>query len=418
MKDHKGRPAIAVTGIGLTTPLGFGVVDSWRALLAGQSGVKRITRFETENLKTNFAGCVDLPEESGGRFVRVATRVERYAAMAGEEALAMAGLGGRGGFPGPLVMGHTPIETEMPDRLAMAARAGEPRYLAITAKARDEALFEDVLLLGAPARLAERFGTRGAPIALTTACATGVTAIQVAMEAIRFGEAEAVLCLSGEGSIQREAFIRFSLLQALSTRNDDPQGASRPFDATRDGFVMAEGAAALVLESAEHAKARGAKVLGWVLGGGEYADGFHRTRANPDGSTIMLAMRNALADAGVTPEQVHYVNAHGTSTPENDKMEALGIRAVFNDAPPPVSSNKSQIGHSVSASGAVEAVFSLLTIRDQKLPPTINYHNPDPAIVLDVVPNVARDAKVERVLSNSFGFGGQNSCLVLGAEPA
>jgi 3-oxoacyl-[acyl-carrier-protein] synthase II len=255
-------------------------------------------------------------------------------------------------------------------------------------------------------------------VALTTACATGVTAIQVALEAIRFGEAEAVLCLAGEGSIQREAFIRFSLLQALSTRNDDPQGASRPFDATRDGFVMAEGAACLVLESAAHAKARGAKPLGWVLGAGEYADGFHRTRANPDGSTIRLAMQNALDDAGVTPDQVQYINAHGTSTPENDKMEALGIHAVFGERPPPVSSNKSAIGHSVSASGAIEAVFSLLTIRDQKLPPTINHHTPDPAITLDVVPNLARDARVERVLSNSFGFGGQNCCLVLGAEPA
>jgi 3-oxoacyl-[acyl-carrier-protein] synthase II len=394
------------------------VAESWAALVAGRSGVGPITRFSTENLKTTFAGCVMLPEESGGRFVRVSTRVERYCAAAAEEALAMAGLGGRGGFPGPLVMGHTPIETELPDRLTLHARAAGISYAAVTAAARDQAMFEDVMLLGAPARLAERFGTRGTPVALTTACATGVTAIQVALEAIRFGEAEAVLCLAGEGSIQREAFIRFSLLQALSTRNDDPQGASRPFDATRDGFVMAEGAACLVLESAAHAKARGAKPLGWVLGAGEYADGFHRTRANPDGSTIRLAMQNALDDAGVTPDQVQYINAHGTSTPENDKMEALGIHAVFGERPPPVSSNKSAIGHSVSASGAIEAVFSLLTIRDQKLPPTINHHTPDPAITLDVVPNLARDARVERVLSNSFGFGGQNCCLVLGAEPA
>lgn len=417
MKDHRGRPAIAVTGIGLTTPLGWGVVDSWAGLVAGRSGVAPITRFSTENLKTSFAGCVMLPEESGGRFLRAGEREERYCAAAAEEALAMAGLGGRGGFPGQLVMGHTPIELELPDRVAIAARREQPGYAGMVPAARDQALFEQVMLLGVPARLAERFGTRGAPVAVNTACATGVSAIQMAMEAIRFGEAEAVLCLAGEGSIQREAFIRFSLLQALSTRNDDPAGASRPFDATRDGFVMAEGAACLVLESGAHARARGAKVLGWLLGGGEYADGFHRTRANPDGSTIRQAMQNALDDAGVAPDQVQYINAHGTSTPENDKMEALGIHAVFGETPPPVSSNKSAIGHSVSASGAIEAVFSLLTIRDQKLPPTINYHTPDPAIVLDVVPNVARDAKVERVLSNSFGFGGQNSCLVLGAEP-
>ena len=409
--------AIAVTGIGLVTPLGFGVVDSWSALLAGASGVRPITRFATDNMKTRFAASVMLPEESGGRFVSTAERMRRYATLAAEEALGQSGLGGRSGFPGPLVLGMPPIEIEMPDRLALLARAEPPHYPGLVAAAANPELRDRSLLVAAPARLAAQFGTRGSPVALTTACATGVTAIQVALEAIRFGEAEAVLCISAEASIQAEALMRFSLLQALSTRNDSPETASRPFDATRDGFVMAEGAACLVLESAEHAKARGAKVLGWVLGAGEFADGFHRTRANPDGSTIVTAMQRALADAGITPEQVDYVNAHGTSTPENDKMECLGIHTVFGATPPPVSSNKSSIGHSISASGAIEAAFSLLTIRDGMLPPTINYHTPDPAITLDVVPNVARAARVERVLSNSFGFGGQNCCLVVAAEP-
>ncbi len=410
--------AIAVTGIGLVTPLGFGVVDSWAALLAGTSGVRPITRFATDNLKTRFAASVMLPEESGGRFVSAADRLHAYASSAAEEALAMAGLGGRAGFPGPLVLGMPPIEVELPDRLALLARANSADYAALTtAAAAEPALAQRTLMMAAPSRLAARFGTRGAPISLTTACATGVTAIQVAMEAIRFGEADCVLCISGEASIQTEALIRFSLLQALSTRNDSPETASRPFDATRDGFVMAEGAACLVLESAAHAKARGARPLGWVLGGGEFADGFHRTRANPDGSTIVTAMQRALDDAGIGPQQVDYINAHGTSTPENDKMESAGIHTVFGATPPPLSSNKSSIGHSISASGAIEAVFSLLTIRDGMLPPTINYTTPDPAITLDVVPNVARAARVQRVLSNSFGFGGQNSCLVLGAEP-
>jgi 3-oxoacyl-[acyl-carrier-protein] synthase II len=417
MKDHRGMRAIAVTGIGLVTPLGFGVVDSWAGLVAGRSGVRPITRFPTLNMKTSFAASVMLPEEEAGRFMSTAERMERYASMAGEEALAIAGLGGRGGFPGPLVLGMPPIEIELPDRLAILHRAGQPNYRAMTDVAADPDLARHTLFSAPPAALADRFGTRGAPMALSTACATGVTAIQMGMEAIRFGEAEAVLCLSTEASIQQEAVMRFSLLSALSTRNDAPEKASRPFDATRDGFVMAEGAACLVLESAEHASARGAKILGWALGGGEQADGFHRTRSNPDGSTIISAMHRAIADAGLEPAQIDYVNAHGTSTPENDKMEALGIQAVFGETPPPVSSNKSQIGHSISASGAIEAVFSLLTIRDQKLPPTINYETPDPAITLDVVPNEARDARVARVLSNSFGFGGQNSCLVLGAEP-
>jgi 3-oxoacyl-[acyl-carrier-protein] synthase II len=410
--------AIAVTGIGLVTPLGFGVVDSWAALLAGKSGVRPITRFATENLKTRFAASVMLPEESDGRFVSAADRLHAYAGSAAEEALAMAGMGGRAGFPGPLVLGMPPIEVEMSDRLALLRRANTPGYAGMATAAVQPGLAQRTLMMAAPARLAARFGTSGAPISLTTACATGVTAIQVAMEAIRFGEADCVLCISAEASVQADALIRFSLLQALSTRNDSPETASRPFDATRDGFVMAEGAACLVLESAEHARARGARPMGWVLGGGEFADGFHRTRANPDGSTIVTAMQRALADAGIAPEQVDYINAHGTSTPENDKMESAGIHTVFGATPPPLSSNKSSIGHSISASGAIEAVFSLLTIRDGIMPPTINYTTPDPAILLDVVPNVARAGKVARVLSNSFGFGGQNSCLVLGAEPA
>jgi len=279
----------------------------------------------------------------------------------------------------------------------------------------DTAVYEGVLFGGIGERLANRFGTRGAPISITTACATGASAIQLGIEAIQRGETEAALSLGAEGSVMAEAVIRFSLLSALSTRNEDPARASRPFEKTREGFVMSEGAAALVLESLASARARGAKILGLVLGAGERADSFHRTRSNPDGAAIIGAMRAAIADAGLTPEQIDYVNAHGTGTPENDKMETLGMRAVFGEACPPISSNKSMIGHTLSAAGAVEAAFSLLTIRDQRLPPTINHETPDPAIPLDVVPNVARDAKVRRVLSNSFGFGGQNVCLVLGA---
>ena len=217
--------------------------------------------------------------------------------------------------------------------------------------------------------------------------------------------------------MQPESLIRFSLLSALSTRNEDPARASRPFEKTRDGFVMAEGAAALVLESLEDARARGAKVLGLVLGCGERADSFHRTRSNPDGGAIIGAMRAAIADAGLEPGDIDYVNAHGTGTPENDKMETLGMRAVFGDAPPPISSNKSMIGHTLSAAGRDRGGVQPACDARRRLPPTINHETPDPAITLDVVPNVARDAKVARVLSNSFGFGGQNVCLVLGAAP-
>lgn len=418
-RDHLGRPLVAVTGIGMVTPLGFGVAESWAGLLAGRSGVRRIARFPTDYIKTGIAGCVDLPEDQRGDPLSSPARVERYATLAAKEAMAGAGIGGRGHFPGPLFLGMPPIELEWPNRLEFARRAGEGRYPAMTeAAGRRPDLFESFVFAGVGEKLADRFGTRGAPISLSTACATGGSAIQLGVEAIQRGETEAALCIGAEGSLCAESLIRFSLLSALSTRNEEPAKASRPFDKTRDGFVIAEGGAALVLESLESARARGAKVLGLVLGCGERADSFHRTRSNPDGSAIIGAMRAAIADAGLEPGQIDYVNAHGTSTPENDKMEALGMLSVFGEAPPPISSNKSMIGHSLSAAGAIEAVFSLLTIRDQRLPPTINYETPDPAIPLDVVPNAARDAKVARVLSNSFGFGGQNVCLLLGAEPA
>jgi 3-oxoacyl-[acyl-carrier-protein] synthase II len=268
--------------------------------------------------------------------------------------------------------------------------------------------------------LAEHLGTEGSPISLNTACASGASAIQLGLEAIRRGECEAALALGADGSLTEELLVRFSLLSALSTQNDPPERASKPFSKNRDGFVLAEGAAALVLEDFDHARGRGARILGILEGCGEKSDSFHRTRSSPDGKPIIACMRNALADAGVGPEGVDYINAHGTSTPENDKMEHLGVSTVFGERARsiPISSNKSMIGHTVTAAGAVEAVFTLLTLEHQRIPPTINHKIPDPAIQLDVVPNVARDARVNRAISNSFGFGGQNVCLVMTREPA
>ncbi len=272
---------------------------------------------------------------------------------------------------------------------------------------------------GRSGALAERFGTKGSPISLSTACASGASAIQLGIEAIRRGEAEAALCIGTDGSINPESLVRFSLLSALSTANDPPQAAAKPFAKNRDGFVMAEGAAALVLESLEHAMGRGAKLFGVIEGCGERADSFHRTRSSPDGRPIIGCIRNAIADAGLTPDDIDYINPHGTGTPENDKMEGLAASAVFGERAKqlPISSNKSMIGHTLSAAGAVEAVITLMTLDRQILPPTINYQVPDPALQLDVVPNVARAAKVRHALSNSFGFGGQNVSLVLAREP-
>jgi 3-oxoacyl-[acyl-carrier-protein] synthase II len=250
---------------------------------------------------------------------------------------------------------------------------------------------------------------------LSTACASGATAIQLGVEAIRRGECDRALAIGSDGSVSAEAVIRFSLLSALSTQNDDPVRASKPFSKDRSGFVMAEGSGALVLESLASAKARGATILAILAGCGEKADDFHRTRSKPDGSPAIGAVRAALADAGLGVEDIDYINAHGTSTPENDKMEYLSLSTVFGDAlaKTPISSNKSMIGHTLSAAGAIEAVFSILTMQTGQIPPTINCSDADPAIEMDVVPDIGRKGEVRAVLSNSFGFGGQNTCLVM-----
>jgi 3-oxoacyl-[acyl-carrier-protein] synthase II len=292
--------------------------------------------------------------------------------------------------------------------------------LRASASGRFHAIHQRCLFASVAEHLAERFGTKGSPISVSTACASGASAIQLGVEAIRRGEAKAALCIGTDGSVNAESLIRFSLLSALSTANDPPQAAAKPFSKNRDGFVMAEGAAALVLENYESAVARGAKILGVLAGCGEMADSFHRTRSSPDGKAIIGCIRNAIVDAGLTPDDIDYINPHGTGTPENDKMEYLGVSSVFGERAKaiPISSNKSMVGHTLSAAGTVESVFTLLTLEHQRLPPTINYHVPDPAIPLDVVPNTARDAKVRHALSNSFGFGGQNVSLVMSREPA
>lgn len=422
-KDHLGRPLIAVTGMGVITSLGQGLEDNWKALTSGTSGIHKITRFPTDSLSTKISGTVDfidLPAENA---------VERSYAFAREttaEALAQAGLSGD--FNGPLFLAAPPIEPEWSARFALADRAppaSKPadaydRFLAAMRQRPDPAFHEAALFGAISERLADRFGTRGLPVTLSTACASGATAIQLGVEAIRQGRTDRALTVATDGSVSAEALIRFSLLSALSTQNDPPTRASKPFSKERDGFVIAEGAATLVLESLEAAVARGARLYGILKGCGEKADHFHRTRSSPDGGPAIATIRAALADAGIDEDGIGYINAHGTSTPENDKMEYASMFAVFGErlAGIPVSSNKSMIGHTLTAAGAVEAVFSLQTMLTGTLPPTINYNNPDPSIVLDVVPNVKREKQVSAVLSNSFGFGGQNASLVMTAEPA
>jgi 3-oxoacyl-[acyl-carrier-protein] synthase II len=421
-EDASGRPLVAVTGMGLISSLGAGQADNWKGLVVGTSGIRAITRFPTDGLKTRVAGTIDfIPVEP----MSAPELSERLAAVAAEEALAEAGVTTASGFPGPLFLAVAPVELEWPqrDELARAAtrngHIGYDEIIEAAGSGRFSAYHERFLMGSVGHRLADRFRTQGSPISLSTACASGASAIQLGVEAIRRRETDAALCIATDGSVNPETIARFSLLSALSLQNDPPQGAAKPFARNRDGFVMAEGAGALVLESYAAAVARGANILGLISGCGELADTFHRTRSSPDGKPIIGCMRNAIADAGLTPDDIGYVNAHGTGTPENDKMECLAVTGVFGERARhlPISSNKSMIGHTLSAAGAVEAVITLLTLRNQRIPPTINYTVPDPAIPLDVVPNVARDATIRHAISNSFGFGGQNVSLVISLEP-
>jgi 3-oxoacyl-[acyl-carrier-protein] synthase II len=420
-RDKFGRPIVVVTGMGVVTSLGAGKADNWKKLTAGESGIRTITRFPTDGLKTTMAGTIDFvavePFSSAGL-------TERLADIATEEALEQSAIGSKGNFPGPLFLAVAPIEVEWPQRLEIGRAVGKLDYdyddmLRISGGGAFAPYHHRFMFGSIAGHLAERFGTKGSPISLSTACASGATAIQLGVEAIRRGEVDAALCVATDASVNPEALVRFSLLSALSTQNVPPQAASKPFSKNRDGFVMAEGAGALVLESYEAAVARGAPILGVVAGCGELTDSFHRTRSSPDGKPIIGCVRKTLADAGMTSDQIDYINAHGTATPENDKMEYLAISTVFGERAKqiPVSSNKSMVGHTISAAGAVEAIFSLLTLEHQRIPPTINYDVPDPAIPFDVVPNKARDARVTAVMSNSFGFGGQNASLILTREP-
>ena len=424
LNDHKGRPVVVITGMGVITSLGRGNDDNWHAIINGKSGLHTITRFPTDGLRTTVAGTVDFMELESYSAPALSTAMALDTA---QEALSQAGIGSEGRFPGPLFLATPPTELEWPQRRALfdgvngqATDEGYQRLLKAARSGQFKNLFSEFQFASVAESLADELGTEGLPISLSTACASGATAIMLGVEAIRRGETDAALCVATDGSVHVESLIRFSLLSALSTYNEPPQRASRPFAKDRSGFVMAEGAGAFVLESYEAARARGAEILGVVRGCGERADEFHRTRTHPEGKPIVGAIQAALSDAGMEPNEIDYVNAHGTGTQENDKMEYLSLKTVMGDAveSTPISSNKSMIGHTLTAAGAIEAAFSLMSIRDGVLPPTMNYDIPDPDIPLDVVPNNCREAKVQNVLSNSFGFGGQNASLVLSGEPA
>ncbi len=403
---------VVVTGCGCLSPVGNNVTETWQSLLAGRSGVDWITLFDASQHKTRFAAEVkgfDGAALFGSREARRMDRFTQFALAAALEAFAQAGLESNGldrDRVGVVIgSGIGGISTLLAQVEEMRAR-GPERVSPF--------LIPMMIADSAPASIAIRLGLRGPNMALATACASGANAIGEAAEMIRRGVADVMLAGGAEASIVPVAIAALNVMGALSTRNEAPQQASRPFDRERDGFVMGEGAGMLVLESLEHAQARGVRILAELSGYGTSNDAYHISAPAENGAGAALSMRWALEDAGLRPEQIDYINAHGTSTPLNDKSETQAIKAVFGETAYsiPISSTKSMTGHLLGASGALEAVICVQVLQEQILPPTINYEHPDPECDLDYVPNRSRRHTVRHVMSNSFGFGGHNATLI------
>lgn len=404
---------VVITGLGTVNPLGNSVDTSWAAALKGVSGAVPIERFETEDLSVRFAAQVQDFDPStffDKKEVRRLDACIHYAMAAATEAVEHSGLViGEDNADRVGVMigsGIAGLDTMYDNQTTMVARGPmkvSPFWIPATIPNMSSGL------------VSIRFGARGPNTCVVTACAAGTHSIGDAYRILQRGEADAMIAGGTEAPVNRSGLAGFGVMRALSTRNDDPQRASRPFDAGRDGFVVGEGAAVMMLETLEHALERGATIYGEVIGYGMSSDAFHMTAPPEDGRGAILAMASAIRDAALEPGDVDYINAHGTSTPLNDKTETLAIRTVFGAAADrlAVSSTKSMTGHTLGAAGAIEGVFAALALRDGKIPPTINYSEPDPECDLDYVPNEMRETPIRVVMSNSFGFGGTNACLIL-----
>jgi 3-oxoacyl-[acyl-carrier-protein] synthase II len=407
------RPRVVVTGMGAITPLGLNVQDTWQALIEGRSGIGRITQFDASAYPTQIAGEVKGFDPGEYMDVREAKRMARFSqfAVAGAKmALEDAGL--------------TVDESNAEDvGVVMGTAVGgglsesQTAHLILLNKGvrRVPPLFVPSMIPNAAAHhVAHAFGIRGYSSTVIGACASGNQAIGEGARAIRDGSAQVVIAGGTESAMCELALAGICAMRALSTRNDEPERASRPFDAERDGFVASDGCGVLVLESLSHAMARGARVYAEVMGYGVSSDAYHVSAPRPEGTGSALAMRRAIADAGLTPEDIRYINAHATATPMGDSAEVVAIKSVFGSRAYkiPVNATKSMIGHLLGAAGAVEAIATIMTIQEGILHPTINYEHPDPECDLDCVPNEARPTQADVALSNSFGFGGQNACLV------
>jgi 3-oxoacyl-[acyl-carrier-protein] synthase II len=411
MNDPSGR--VVVTGVGAVTPLGTGVDVFWPRMLAGENGIGRITLLDPSEYTTQIAGEVKDFNAEDWLDKKEARRIDRFIAFA-VAAAAMA-------------MKDSAIELDEDLRndfgVLIGSGIGGLTFLAEQHRRQIEGGPGRVSPFLVPYMIPDMASgyvsivndLRGPNTCVVTACSTGANAIGDAYHIIKRGDATAMLAGGSEAPINELGMAGFCSARAMSNRNDDPAHASRPFDKERDGFVMAEGSAVLVLEDYNHAKARGAKIYGEVIGYGMSGDAYHITQPHPEGDGAYRSMRMALKNALLLPEDIGYINAHGTSTYYNDKLETYAIKRAFGEAAMsvPVSSTKSMIGHTLGAAGAIEALICLLAMRDGKLPPTINYEVPDPECDLDYIPNVARDANATYALSNSFGFGGHNVTLAL-----
>jgi 3-oxoacyl-[acyl-carrier-protein] synthase II len=401
-----------VTGLGIISPIGNTVAQAWEAALAGKPGITRITRFDPSRLASQIAGEVKGFEVAPYMAPKEARRMDifiQYGMAAGLQAWRESGVqvgaqnAERIGVNFGSGIGGLPLIEAMHDEL----KANGPR--------RISPFFIPGSIINMTAGLLSiEVGAKGPNLAMVTACTTSTHCIGEAGKAIRYGEADVMIAGGSEATVTELAIGGFASARALSTRNDDPAGASRPWDKERDGFVLGEGAGAVVLEEYEHARARGAKIYCELVGYGVSADAHHMTAPPEDGDGGYRAMRNALRDAALEPASVDYINAHGTSTPLGDVAETIAVKRLLGGhaARVAVNSTKSMTGHLLGAAGAVEAVFSILALRDQVSPPTINLRNPDPQCDLDYVPNEARRMPIRIALSNSFGFGGTNGTLI------
>lgn len=403
---------VVVTGVGAITPLANNIKDTWQGLVAGQSGIRTITTFDVSAMATQFAGTVegfDPTHLISPKDTKKMDTFIQYGMVAADEAIVQSGLKdaktdpSRIGFAmGSGIGGLGTIERNYGQLLKSGPRRVSPFYIPAS------------IINMISGHLAMQYGFIGPNIAITTACTTGTHNIGYAARTIAYGDADAMIAGGAEAACVPSGIAGFAAAKAMSTRNDDPQGASRPWDQDRDGFVLGDGAGALVLEEYEHAKARGADILAEVTGFGMSDDAFHMTSPPEDGRGAQVAMENALKDAGLNAAQIGYVNAHGTSTPAGDIAESRAIATVCGDHAQSVlvSSTKSMIGHLLGAAGAVEAIFSILALKEGVVPPTINLENPSEGCDLDYVPAEARSVKLDHVLSNSFGFGGTNGTLI------